>query len=315
MAFAVVLALTAAGIATLWLFLAGLPILLAMLWLCLQFGRAERARFAVTLGVYLPAPLPGLSPGASRWGAGRTPDGRARHPPPVRLRGDPPATQPGAGLLATLVWSLGVALLGMPFFSRLILQVKWQDGGVAGRPWVLLWEAVAMVAGCGVLLAAPRLTLGLAAADTVVARYLIGPGGSEDMTERVDELEASRARVVDAAEAERRRIERDLHDGAQQRLVAVAMDLGRAQAQFDTDPKAPGPADRRAPTTRPSRRWPSCATWPAASIPAVLEPTGASTPPSPAVAALAGAGHRVASTSAAPAADHRGHRLLRGPRH
>ena len=236
-AFAVVLALTAAGIATLWLFLAGLPILLAMLWLCLQFGRAERARFAVTLGVYLPAPPPGLSPGASRWGrsarlmaapATRRQFGYAV----IRL----PLSLVQAGL-ATLVWSLGVALLGMPFFSWLILQVKWQDGGVVGRPGALLWEAAAVVAGCGVLLAAPRLTLGLAAADAAVARYLIGPGGSEDMTERIGELERSRARVVDAAEAERRRIERDLHDGAQQRLVSLAMNLGRAQARFAEDPE------------------------------------------------------------------------------
>jgi signal transduction histidine kinase len=44
--------------------------------------------------------------------------------------------------------------------------------------------------------------------------------------------------VVDSAEAERRRIERDLHDGAQQRLVALAMDLGRAKARFADDPDA-----------------------------------------------------------------------------
>jgi signal transduction histidine kinase len=49
-------------------------------------------------------------------------------------------------------------------------------------------------------------------------------------------LETSRSRVVDAAEAERRRIERDLHDGAQQRLVALAMDLGMARERLATDP-------------------------------------------------------------------------------
>jgi signal transduction histidine kinase len=43
---------------------------------------------------------------------------------------------------------------------------------------------------------------------------------------------------VDAAEAERRRIERDLHDGAQQRLVALAMELGRAKAKFSDDVEA-----------------------------------------------------------------------------
>ena len=52
---------------------------------------------------------------------------------------------------------------------------------------------------------------------------------------RVTELEISREKVVDAAEAERRRIERDLHDGAQQRLVALAMELGRAKAKFADD--------------------------------------------------------------------------------
>jgi signal transduction histidine kinase len=44
--------------------------------------------------------------------------------------------------------------------------------------------------------------------------------------------------VVDAAETERRRIERDLHDGAQQRLVSLAMELGRAKAKFASDPEA-----------------------------------------------------------------------------
>jgi len=57
------------------------------------------------------------------------------------------------------------------------------------------------------------------------------------MEARIGELETSRAGVVDAAETERRRIERDLHDGAQQRLVSLAMDLGRAKAKFGTDPE------------------------------------------------------------------------------
>ena len=57
------------------------------------------------------------------------------------------------------------------------------------------------------------------------------------MTERMGELEPSRARAVGSAEAERRRIERDLHDGAQQRLVSLAMNLGRARARFADDPE------------------------------------------------------------------------------
>ena len=83
------------------------------------------------------------------------------------------------------------------------------------------------------VLAAPQLTRGLAIADGALARRLLGP--RRDLAARVTELEISRERVVDAAEAERRRIERDLHDGAQQRLVALAMELGRAKARFADD--------------------------------------------------------------------------------
>jgi signal transduction histidine kinase len=56
------------------------------------------------------------------------------------------------------------------------------------------------------------------------------------LRERVDDLRGSRQRIIDAADAERRRIERDLHDGAQQRMVAVAVTLGLAEAQLKTDP-------------------------------------------------------------------------------
>jgi signal transduction histidine kinase len=56
------------------------------------------------------------------------------------------------------------------------------------------------------------------------------------LRERVDDLRHARQRIIAAADAERRRIERDLHDGAQQRMVSVAVTLGLAQAQFNSDP-------------------------------------------------------------------------------
>jgi signal transduction histidine kinase len=61
-----------------------------------------------------------------------------------------------------------------------------------------------------------------------------------ELRARLDELAASRARLVGAADTERRRIERNLHDGAQQRLVAVSMSLGLAAAKLPTDPAAAG---------------------------------------------------------------------------
>jgi signal transduction histidine kinase len=53
---------------------------------------------------------------------------------------------------------------------------------------------------------------------------------------RVSDLRDARQRIIAAADAERRRIERDLHDGAQQRLVAVALTLGLAESQLESDP-------------------------------------------------------------------------------
>jgi signal transduction histidine kinase len=65
--------------------------------------------------------------------------------------------------------------------------------------------------------------------DTRAAAALLGPNRARELQRRVESLAESRSEVVDAADAERRRIERDLHDGAQQRLVSMAMNLGLAR--------------------------------------------------------------------------------------
>jgi signal transduction histidine kinase len=67
-----------------------------------------------------------------------------------------------------------------------------------------------------------------------------------ELRARLEELRASRARIVEAADAERRRIERNLHDGTQQRLVSVAMALGLAEAKVVSDPDAARPILREA---------------------------------------------------------------------
>jgi signal transduction histidine kinase len=66
---------------------------------------------------------------------------------------------------------------------------------------------------------------------------LLRPTREAALSARVEELAATRAGVVDAAAAELQRIERDLHDGAQARLVALAMDLGLAEERFARDPE------------------------------------------------------------------------------
>jgi signal transduction histidine kinase len=84
------------------------------------------------------------------------------------------------------------------------------------------------------LFVAPWLTSGVRALDNRAARALLGPSRADELEVRVEQLTETRAGVVDAADAERRRLERDLHDGTQQRLVSLAINLGMARAQAET---------------------------------------------------------------------------------
>jgi signal transduction histidine kinase len=83
--------------------------------------------------------------------------------------------------------------------------------------------------GVAMLLAAPAVAAIVTWLDTRTTARLLGPSRSLELERRVETLSQSRAGVLDAADAERRRIERDLHDGAQQRLVSLAMNLGMAR--------------------------------------------------------------------------------------
>ena len=113
-----------------------------------------------------------------------------------------------------------------------------------GRTWHQLgYHLLAVPAGlAGGLLAvlfpvAPWLARWFTETDEGLARALLGPGRRESLAQRVETLARSRADVVAAADAERRRIERDLHDGAQQRLVSLAMNLGMARERFESEPE------------------------------------------------------------------------------
>jgi signal transduction histidine kinase len=82
----------------------------------------------------------------------------------------------------------------------------------------------------------PWIARGLTNADRAMVRGLLSP--SDELERRIAELESDRGTVVDTAAADLRRIERDLHDGAQARLVALAMDLGLAKEKLQEDPEA-----------------------------------------------------------------------------
>jgi len=220
------------GFSLLVLALIGLPVLGLTLRAATLYGTAERARLDLMLGVRIPA-WPAEARAGYRWGIiprWRTLTERA-------ARGEI-----GYGLLrlpfsavaATLsiaAWAAGLVLLTLPLYNRAL-----PSGGAELGDTVLKGTATmtaSAVTGLLLLLAAPQLTRGLGGADARFSRWLLGP--PSDLAARVAELETSRERVVDAAEAERLRIERDLHDGAQQRLVALAMDLGLAKAKFADD--------------------------------------------------------------------------------
>ncbi|WP_326690631.1 MULTISPECIES: histidine kinase [unclassified Streptomyces] len=89
-----------------------------------------------------------------------------------------------------------------------------------------------LLSACGglfLLFLAVQGVYGVALWETALTRRFLGPDGREVLERRIGELAATRAGVVEAVHEERRRIERDLHDGVQQRLVALALVLGRAR--------------------------------------------------------------------------------------
>ncbi|WP_246081173.1 sensor histidine kinase [Nonomuraea mesophila] len=92
-----------------------------------------------------------------------------------------------------------------------------------------------LTGGIALLAVTGLFAVGVAALERRLAAHLLGPGGEELMRRRIAELTATRSGIVKAVDDERRRIERDLHDGVQQRGVALAMLLGRAQHTRDHD--------------------------------------------------------------------------------
>jgi signal transduction histidine kinase len=192
----------------------------------------ERRWVGAMLGVHIPDPYRPL-PDGSLWRRARV------------LASDPATWKDLAYLVVlfplgliwfvvtTTVWSLAVGLLTAPLWYWIPA-----DGGVAlfqdgDRSYLVLDtlpEAIlAGVVGAILFVAAAWVVRGMAIAHGAVALALLGPSQNQ-LQARVEALQSSRDRAVDSAEAERRRIERDLHDGAQQRLVSLALQLRMAQA-------------------------------------------------------------------------------------
>ncbi|MFD7557055.1 MULTISPECIES: sensor histidine kinase [unclassified Streptomyces] len=102
-------------------------------------------------------------------------------------------------------------------------------------PWGVLTFTVALTGLFVLWPVLPYVVRGLSNVDRAMVRGLLSP--SDELERRIAELESDRGVVVDTAAADLRRIERDLHDGAQARLVALAMGLGLAKEKLLEDPE------------------------------------------------------------------------------
>ncbi|MET8299258.1 histidine kinase, partial [Streptomyces sp. NPDC005180] len=108
--------------------------------------------------------------------------------------------------------------------------------GFIRLPWAVLSFVVTLVGLFVLWPVLPYVVRAMANADRAMVRGLLSP--SDELERRIAELESDRGVVVDTAAADLRRIERDLHDGAQARLVALAMGLGLAKEKLLEDPDA-----------------------------------------------------------------------------
>lgn len=135
-----------------------------------------------------------------------------------------------------LVVGLALALLAFAFLgpaASLAVQHSDDDAGLPEMPVPLAW-LLALVAAAGavaILVFAP-------AVNAVIDRWLLSPSPTAALQYQVSALADAREGAVSSAQTERHRIERDLHDSVQPRLVSLAMTIGLAQTKLDSDPPA-----------------------------------------------------------------------------
>ena len=233
----VVLVVVLLGVALLPVALAGAPVLWVGLWLAERAGALERHRLAGSTGVVVPAAhRRPRRPGVGGWVRGLfdpVPWRAAAHLLLARLWG-----LPGAALVLALL-ATGLAAVTLPLYAWRVPDDGflgwWHPGAGAGE--LVLLVALGVVA----LLAAPLLSAAWVWVELTLARALLGPTRGEvesALHARVDTLTSTRGAVVDSVQAERQRIERDLHDGPQQRLVSLSMNVGLARHRLEHDPAA-----------------------------------------------------------------------------
>ncbi|MFE1172092.1 sensor histidine kinase [Streptomyces sp. NPDC058773] len=221
----------------------GIPVLAGGLAGSRALGVLERARARALLGLDVADPEPprAAKPGLMGWVGAVLKSGVSWRHVVYSVLHLPWAVF--AFTFSVTFWSIGWALLAYPLW-------RWTFPAYLDQPGALLWgdghgngfyletpAEIGFTSGFGLLLvlAGPWVIHGLTQVDRVLVHGLLGPS---PLATRVSQLESDRGVVVDTAAADLRRIERDLHDGAQARLVTLAMDLGLAKEKLTDDPAA-----------------------------------------------------------------------------
>ncbi|EDY54989.1 MULTISPECIES: sensor histidine kinase [Streptomyces] len=220
----------------------GIPVFAAGLAGCRGLGALERARARGLLGLEVgdPEPLGMRKPGFMAWIGAVLKSGTSWRTLLYSVVHLPWAIFSFA--VAVNFWVYGWALLTYPLWFWVFPAYVGQDGLqlygdethhiYLNNPFEI---GVTALVGLLFTLATPWIVRALTTVDRVMVHGLLGP---TRLSARVVELESDRGVVVDTAAADLRRIERDLHDGAQARLVALAMDLGLAKEKLTEDPAA-----------------------------------------------------------------------------
>ena len=225
----------------------GVPLLAATGLLSRHIGSGLRVLANRLLGAAIPAPQPfRANPGLLGWIGACLTDATAWRARLYLLLKLPLGI---AGFVATFAfWVYGVMAityatwrpaLGCNHTSdgRCHRAIGFTDGWQADTPFRIL---LVSLGGIVLTLAAPWVIRGVLLVDRAAMRLLLGPTAAAD---RVAELERTRAVAVDDSAATLRRIERDLHDGAQAKLVALAMNVGLAKEKL-AEGGDPGEATR-----------------------------------------------------------------------
>jgi signal transduction histidine kinase len=231
--FVVLVALIAVGSGTV-ITLVGLPLLVGTLLLWIQGARLERLRVRAFLGERVRDPYRAAPEGANWWGKLKTrlvdrhtwldllylfllfPIGIAEF------------------VIAMTATAFPLSLVTMPTYYWVGDNPDFFTMRVDTLPEAFV---VALI-GLPLLLATPYILVGVGRGHAWLARHLLGRNREAELSERVGQLTVSRSQALESAVGDLRRIERDLHDGAQQRLVKLSLDLGLAREKLANDPEA-----------------------------------------------------------------------------